>query len=339
MGDRALSDSANRLVISRRNALETAALAGLSTALGACARPVDPRVLRVGHLFNITHGAGLCALESGRLARALSGVTVESRAFTAGPAVIEALLGGAIDVAYAGAPPVLAAWLRSRGTAVRLLAGACSGGAGLVLRPGLEFVGPRTLDGKTVVTPQLGNTQDVALRSYLRRNGLAPDESGGTVRVLPLSNAECFNQFRMGRVDAAWVAEPTLSRMIVEARGVLAIDERDLWPQRRFVTALFVARADYLDRARANVVRALEVHRDEVQRLARGDRESRSHVASALARALGRPLPARVLEGGFSRCDFTDDPLLDSLRAQGRSSQSLGFLPEGSLDALAPTVR
>ncbi|MBL8683532.1 MAG: ABC transporter substrate-binding protein [Myxococcales bacterium] len=334
-----MSDDALGLRISRRSALASAVGLASSSALGACARPVDPRVLRVGHLFNITHGAGLCALESGRLAGALGGVTVESKAFTAGPAVIEALLGGAIDVAYAGAPPVLAAWLRSRGTAVRLLAGACSGGAGLVVRPGLEFVGPRSLDGRTVVTPQLGNTQDVALRDYLRRHGMSPSESGGSVRVLPLSNAECFNQFRLGRVDAAWVAEPTLSRIIVEARGVLAIDERDLWPVRRFVTALFVARADYMDRARDNVLRALEVHRDEVRRLARSDGASRALVASSLARALGRPLPARVLEGGFSRCDFTDDPLLDSLRAQGRASQSLGFLPEGALESLSPSVR
>ncbi len=324
--------------VTRRSALASLAAVAASS-LARCARPVDPRVLRVGHLFNITHGPALCALESGRLARALGAVSVESRAFSAGPAVIEALLGGAIDVAYAGAPPVLAAWLRSRGTAVRLLAGACSGGAGLVVRAGLDFVGPTSLSGRTVVTPQLGNTQDVALRSYLRRHGLSPAESGGSVRVLPLSNAECFNQFRMGRVDAAWVAEPTLSRIIAEARGVLAIDERELWPSRRFATALFVARPDYLTRARDNVSRALSVHRDEVRRLARADAESRALVGRALARALGRPLPERVLEGGFSRCDFTDDPLLDSVRSQGRASQQLGFLPAGSLDALGPFER
>jgi NitT/TauT family transport system substrate-binding protein len=311
---------------------------GLSAGLAACARPVDPRVLRVGHLFNVTHGAALAAIESGRLARAMGSVTVETRAFTAGPAVIEALLGGAIDLAYAGAPPVLAAHLRSRGTAVRLLSGACSGGAGLVLRPGLAYEGPRSLSGRTVVTPQLGNTQDVALRVFLLRNGLAPEEQGGTVRVLPLSNAECFNQFRMGRVDAAWVAEPTLSRLLVQARGTLAFDERALWPARRFVTALLVARTEYLRIAPQNVARALSVHRDEVARLARAEPSSRAHVGAALARALGRPLPAAVLDGGFSRCDFTDDPLLESLYAQAAASQRLGFLPAGNVRDLRPAL-
>jgi NitT/TauT family transport system substrate-binding protein len=307
-------------------------------ALARCARPVDPSVLRVGIINNVTHGAALVAIESGRLARALGSVVLETRAFNAGPAVIEALLGGAVDVAFAGAPPVLAAWLRSRGQALRLLAGACSGGAGLVVRQGLSFDGARSLVGRTVVTPQLGNAQDIALRAYLRSNGLAPAEQGGSVRVLPLSSSECFNQFRMGRVDAAWVAEPTLSRILVEARGTLAIDERSLWPSRRFATALFVVRTDYYERAQRNVARALAVHRDAVQRLARGEHESRQHVAAALARALGRPLPDPVLEGSFSRCDFTDDPLLDTLRAQGRASQSLGYLPPGDLDALQCTA-
>ncbi len=317
---------------SRRGLLRGALLA--PCAVARCARPVDPSVLRVGHLFNVTHGAALAAIESGRLVRALAPVRVETRAFTAGPAVIEALLGGAIDLAYSGPPPVFAAHLRSRGRALALLAGACSGGAGLVVRAGLRFDGPRSLAHRTLVTPQLGNTQDVALRGYLLRHGLAPIERGGTVRVLPLSSSECFNQFRLGRVDAAWVAEPTLSRLLAQAGGTLALDERTLWPSGRFATAILVVRAEYLRHARANVARALSIHRDEVSRLSRGEHASRALVATALARALGRPLPAAVLEGGFSRCDFTDDPMIDTLLAQGRASQRLGFLPDEPLPPL-----
>jgi NitT/TauT family transport system substrate-binding protein len=303
-------------------------------AVARCARPVDPSVLRVGHLFNITHGPALAAIASGRLARALGSVRLETRAFTAGPAVIEALLGGAIDLAYAGPPPVLAAHLRSRGRALALLAGACSGGAGLVVRRDLRFEGPASLAHRTVATPQLGNTQDVALRAYLLRHGLSPTERGGTVRVLPLASSECFNQFRLGRVDAAWVAEPTLSRLLAQAGGALAFDERTLWPGGRFTTALLVARAEYLRDARANVSRALSVHRDEVSRLSRAEPASRALVADALARSLGRPLPPAVLSGGFSRCDFTDDPLLDTLLAQAAASRSLGFLPADPMPPL-----
>jgi NitT/TauT family transport system substrate-binding protein len=126
--------------------------------------------------------------------------------------------------------------------------------------------------------------------------------------------------------------------LIVEARARLAIDERDLWPARRFVTALVVCRREYLERARENVSRALSVHRDEVARLGRAEPEARALVAGAIARSLGRPLPPAVLAGCWSRCDFTDDPLVDSLAAQARASQSLGFLPAGSLADLRPVT-
>ncbi|MDP3274169.1 MAG: ABC transporter substrate-binding protein [Deltaproteobacteria bacterium] len=291
---------------------------------------MDRSVLRIGHLFNITHGPALVLRETEELAHSLRRLSVEWRAFSAGPSVVEALLGGAVDVVYSGPSPILAAHLRSRGTALRVLSGACSGGAGLVVQPGISLTNPQVLNGRTVSSPQLGNTQDVSLRTWLARHGMSDVERGGQVRVLPLPASECFNQFRLGRVHAAWVPEPTLSRIVALLGGVLAVDERDLWPQRRFASTLLAARTEYLAAAPDTLNTLLQAHVAVTQRLAHGDARSRALVRASVDRAMGRPLAPAVYAGAFAHCDYTVDPLIDTVRAQCEAAQRLEFLPAGT---------
>jgi NitT/TauT family transport system substrate-binding protein len=293
----------------------------------ACRSRENPAVLRLGYFPNVTHAVALSGVESGRFARALAPVRLETRVFNAGPAAIEALLAGAIDATYVGPSPVFPAWLRTRGTALRVIAGAASGGALFVVRPGANIHGPEDLHGKRLASPQLGNTQDVALRSYLAAHGLTTAEHGGDVTVTPLANPDILSQFRMGHLDGAWVPEPWGSRLVAEAGGVVLLDERDLWPGRAFATTLLVVRQDYQRAAPDNVARLLRAHAAEVAHLREDPADGKAVTNRALARLAGRPLPDALMDAAWSRVDFTTDPLEPTLRRGAQQAHALGFLP------------
>ena len=186
--------------------------------------------LRLGYQPNLTHATALVAVRKGILAGDLgSSVTLRTSTFGAGPDEVEALLSNSIDAAYLGPNPAINAFLQSRGQAVRIISGATSGGAALVVRPSIST--PADLRGRTLATPQLGNTQDVALRYWLNRNSLrTTKEGGGDVSIHPQDNAQTLQTFRQGQIDGAWVPEPWATRLVLEGGGRVLQDERDLWP-------------------------------------------------------------------------------------------------------------
>jgi NitT/TauT family transport system substrate-binding protein len=201
--------------------------AGLAAALlvAACARRDEGRPLRLGYFPNVTHAQALVGVADGTFARALGG-KLETRTFNAGPAAMEALLAGDLDASYVGPGPAVIAYLRSKGEGLRVVAGAVSGGAVLVVR---DARGPADLAGKRVASPQLGNTQDVALRTWLRANGLGTDGGPRGVEVTPLANTEIRSMFERGELAGAWVPEPWGARLVHDAGGRILVDERSLW--------------------------------------------------------------------------------------------------------------
>src|SRR5947207_5635860 len=232
-----------------------ALLAGLAFGFGGAGkqRPAGagPR-LRLAYFPNLTHAPAVAGVGRGDFQKALGHTaSIDAKVFNAGPEEMEALLAGEVDLGYVGPSPALNTYVKSGGRALRILAGACSGGASLVARAGAEVNGIRDLDGKRVADPQLGGTQDVSLRRSLAANGLRPREKGGTVQILPVKNPDALALFLSKQIDAAWVPEPWATRLVHEARGRRIIDERDLWPEHRFSTTVLVARAAFLkDHAR-----------------------------------------------------------------------------------------
>ncbi|MBL8976754.1 MAG: ABC transporter substrate-binding protein, partial [Myxococcales bacterium] len=213
-------------MLSRRR-LSAALLAALVVA--ACGGGSSEPSLRLGYFPNITHAAALVGVSDGIFARQLGAIKLETFTFNAGPAAIEALLSGSLDASYVGPNPAINAFVKSRGEAVRIIAGATSGGAFLVVRP--EISSAADLRGQAVASPQLGGTQDVALRSWLATQGLKTDTSGGgDVSVVPQENAQTLERFRDGKLAGAWVPEPWASRLVLEGGGKVLVDERDLWP-------------------------------------------------------------------------------------------------------------
>ena len=145
--------------------------------------------LRLGYFPNLTHATAIVGVEDGHFASALGANTLKTQTFNAGPDATQALLSGALDATYIGPGPATNAYAKSGGEAVRVISGATSGGAALVVKPGITSV--EDLKGKKIATPQLGNTQDIALRSWLLEQGFETTaEGGGDVQILPQENSQ-----------------------------------------------------------------------------------------------------------------------------------------------------
>lgn len=283
--------------------------------------------VRLAYFPNLTHAAGLIGVERGTFKQALGSANpLDVKAFNAGPALIEALLAGEIDLAYVGPNPAINGYVRSRGQALRVVAGASSGGALFVVRPGVAVTGASDLRGKKIATPQLGGTQDIALRHYLRENNLQTADRGGPVKVIPAAPADILTLFRQGQVDGAWVPEPWASRLVIEGQGQIVFDERDRWPQHQFISTVVIASSKFLA-ARPDLVTAfLDAHVDTIQFIRAHPGEARRLANAAIARITGKGLPEPVVAAAFGHLEFTYAPLSQSLRTQALHAFELGFL-------------
>ncbi len=312
--------------------------AGLAAA--ACRkRPTDATALRLGSFPNLTHAPALTGVTSGRFARALGSTRLAHHAFNAGPAAIEALMAGALDATFVGPIPAAAGFVRSHGAALTVVAGAASGGTSFVVRRAANIRGPGDLRGKRLAAPQIGNTQDVALRHYLASNNLASTDRGGDVQLTAVENANILSLFQQGGLDGAWVPEPWASRLVLEAGGEVLVDERDLWPSRAFAITLLVARTQYLRDAPAAIDRLVDAHAREVAWIRAHDADARALVTQALTAQAGRPLPPALLAAAWPKIDFTADALTATVETAARRAHALGMFPSDDLRGLFDDAR
>lgn len=300
--------------------------------LAGCARPTSAgQELRVGHFPNITHAQALVGLADGTFQRALGDdVKIRPFVFNAGPGLIEALFAGEIDVAYIGPNPAINGFVKSKGQALRVVAGAASGGAVLVARADAGIADPMQIDGKTVATPQLGNTQDIALRWYAKTQEIVSARSRpfGRVTITPMSNADILTSFLRKTIDAAWVPEPWGARLVQEAGGKILLDERELWPDRQFTTAVVIASTKALQERPLLVTRWLKTHVALTRWIQAHPTEAQERINAELDRLTGKPIPPIVLREAWTRLSVTYDPLLPTLQAAGEHAQAVGFLKE-----------
>lgn len=287
------------------------------------------RVLRVGYFPNITHAQAVVGVAESIFQNGLGkNVKLETYLFNAGPSAMEALLAGQLDMVYVGPNPAVNCYMRSNGAALRIVAGCCSGGAGLVTRADVKFEKPCDLRGKRVATPQLGNTQDVALRGYLLDNGMKPSEQGGDVQVMPTANNNMLLLFERKEIDGAWTVEPWVSRLIVEGGGRLALDERSLWKGGRFTTAVLVASNKFIKDRPDLVKRWVAIHVDMTQRIEKDPEWALRVINRELERVTGKPMPETVLNMAWKRLDITYDPIADSLIKSADQAYQLGFIDQ-----------
>jgi NitT/TauT family transport system substrate-binding protein len=314
------------------------ALAGLLVssllAVGCAAGPAGGApTVRLAYFPNITHAIGLVGVQRGTIQRALGEANrLDVKSFNAGPALIEALLAGEIDIGYVGPNPAINGFVKSKGEALRIVAGASSGGALFVVRPESGIGAAKDLAGRTFASPQLGGTQDVALRYYLKQNGLKTDTEGGTVRIIPTANADILTLFKQGRIDGAWVPEPWAARLIQEGGGKVLVDERSLWPDGKFVTTLVVVSAKFL-KARPDLVKQfLRAHVEAAQFVASDPAAAKKITNDEIARITSAGLPPAVIDQAFANVAFTWDPYPRTLLEAANAAFALGFLGDAKPD-------
>lgn len=308
-----------------------ATTSGVGVGKTASAGPVQ---VRLAFFPNVTHAAALVGTGDGTFKKALGQeATLEERTFTAGPAEIEALFAGEVDLGYIGPGPAVNGYLKSKGEALKIIAGASSGGAALVRRGDVDIKSVADLAGKRVAVPQTGGTQDISLRHFLQEAKLQSKEKGGTVDVVQFAPADTLNLFNLKQIDAAWVPEPWVSRLVKETGGVLVTDERTLWPGGTFATTVVVARTAFLKEHPDVVRRFLAAHVAAVDRVSADPVNSRKVIAERIKKLTGKGIGDDLLQTALSRTAFTADPMKDTVLTLADWSRALGYQREGR-DAL-----
>ena len=284
-------------------------------------------VVRIAYLPNITHAQALVGLSNGSFKKTLGDkIRIEPTLFNAGPSIVEALFGNSIDLAYIGPNPALNAFVKSKGTGVRIIAGACSGGAKLIVREGASITKTSDFHGKSIATPQFGNTQDIAARDWLVANGLNSLEKGGDVRILPLKNADQLPLFLQKQIDASWAPEPWASKLVHEAKGKVFLDEKFLWKGGQFSTTVLIVRPQFM-KAHPELVRAwIKAHVEVTEWIRRNPSEAKTLINAQLEKLTGKGLSNLVLNDSFSSIEITANPLEASFELVANAAFKQGFL-------------
>lgn len=289
--------------------------------------------LRLGYFANVTHASAVYGVGQGIFARELGATALRTQVFNAGPAAIEALFGGALDAAYVGPNPAINAFIKSKGEAIRIIAGATSGGASLVVRP--EITTPAQLKGKRIASPQTGGTQDIALRTYLADHGLKVDERGaGDTTILAQENSQTLQLFKDGRIDGGWVPEPWASRLVLEGGGTVLVDEKALWPQGRFVTTHLIVRTDYLRSYPETVRGLLRGHLAANRDIVADPAMAKTVVNAQLEVLTGKALAPATIDRAFAEITVTEDPIAASLKQSAENAFATGLVKRTDLKGI-----
>src|SRR5215210_6442632 len=285
------------------------------------------KTLRLGYFPNINHAQAVIGIGSGDFQKVLGpGVKVETVVFNAGPSAIEALLAKRVDATYVGSNPAINGYVVSDGEGLRIVAGSASAGAVFVVRNDSGIQSPKDLGGKKFASPQLGNTQDIALRKYIQDSGFKTTENGGNVTVIPIANPDILTLFLKKEIDGAWVPEPWGARLIKEGNGRIFLDERDLWPNGKFVTANIAVGTDYLNNNPDVINKLLTAHVNETNWINTHKEEAIKVFNTEIKKLTGKTVPEDELRDGSARLEITYDPLKLSLFQSANNAYDVGLL-------------
>jgi NitT/TauT family transport system substrate-binding protein len=286
----------------------------------------EPVTLRLGYFPNVTHAPALVGIEGGIFKKNFAkNVTLETTSFNAGPDVITAIFSGALDASFIGPGPSISGFQQSNGEAIRIVSGAASGGAFLVVKP--DITKPEDLKGKTISTPQLGNTQDVALRAWLKEEGLSSDTSGGgDVSILPQESSLTLTTFQSDDIDGAWVPEPWATRLVEEGGGKILVDEADLWPDGKFVTTNVIVATSFLNEHPDAVKQLIEGEIAAIDFIKTNPAKAEEYTATGIETASGKPIASELVTAAFKNLTFTVNPVPSSLVKDAKDAYDVGLI-------------
>jgi len=260
--------------------------------------------IRIGYFANVTHAQAVLGVSSGEFANALGPAKLKTKVFNAGPALIEALFAGEIDIGYIGPGPALNGYIRSRGEKIRVISGAAANGVLVIAAPDSGINSVEDLRGKRIATPQFGNTQDIAAKHYLREVLKQSDVSN----IRPVPNAEQAAAMINKQIDAAWAPEPWGSLLIKQVGAKLVVDESTLWSEGNFATTVVITTPEFLQSHPAEVEKILKVHTSWTQKLKNDPAGQLPSLEAALFALTNKALPEGVLAASVKTTTFTDDP-------------------------------
>ncbi|HET6269547.1 MAG TPA: ABC transporter substrate-binding protein [Arthrobacter sp.] len=337
----------------RTRAVKAALAAGLAVLIGAGAAVASTTVsggpepapaavpdanpaaeLKLGYFGNITHAPALVGVGQGFIAKNLGETKLSTQVFNAGPAAIEALNAGAIDATYIGPNPAINSYFKSKGESISIIAGAAAGGAQLVVKPGIGSAAD--LKGKTLASPQLGGTQDVALRSWLVHQGYKTSTDGsGDVAINPSENAQTLKLFQDGKLDGAWLPEPWASRLVLQAGAKVLVDEKDLWEKGEFTTTILIVNKKFAAEHPATVKALLKGNAESVDWLNGAPAAEKASVLNAaLKESAGAALQPDVIDRSLKNIVFTVDPLAGTYRKLLQDGVDAGTTKQADINGI-----
>ena len=294
----------------------------------------EKTIIRVGHFPNLTHAQGVIAHGLSRAgkgwfeSRLGTNVEIQWFVYNAGPSAMEAIFTKSLDLTYVGPSPAINAFLKSDGKEVRIVAGACSGGAALVVQPDGRIKTDADFKGRKVATPQLGNTQDVAARAWLISKGIKVTMTGGDAQVIPTANPDQLTLFQQGNLDAVWTVEPWVTRLEREAGAKVYLEESELWKETggRYVTTHLVSSMKFMSERRELLAKFIAAHVELTQWIKDNPAEAQRTLNEELKAEMGRALSEVTLTNAWRRLEFTSDPVSASLLKSAADAQRVGFL-------------
>jgi sulfonate transport system substrate-binding protein len=297
------------------------------SASSASAAGSAPVTVRLGYLANITHAPALIAVKNGYFAKELgSAGSVKTTVFSSGTQETTAILSGQIDAAYVGPNPAINAWQKSGGTAIKIVSGAATGGASIVVKPSISSVSQ--LKGQSLATPSLGNTQDVAVRYWLKQQGLTTSTTGGgDVAIKPTTpNSAAVLEFKSGQIAGASEPAPYDIQMVADGGTVLLSEPG--------VTTLLIVTKSFLQ-AHPDVVTDLLKAQVQANDFIKSNPSQAQQDANAeLASYTGKPLKEDLIAASFKEITFTNDPNAASLKTDASQAVELGLLKPVNLDGI-----
>jgi len=298
-----------------------------STVAGA----VDAQTIRFGHFPNVTHAQGVIAHAFSRQGKGWfeerlgPGVKIEWYTYNAGPSAMEAIFARSLDLTYVGPNPALNAHLKSNGAEIRIISGAATGGAALLVGGDGKITKPADFRGKKIATPQLGNTQDISCRAWLKAQGFKITMTGGDATILPTANPDQMALFMRGGVDAVWTVEPWVTRLEREAKAKVFLNETDV------ITTWLAASAKFLSEQRELAKKIAQANVELTQWMQEHPEEAQKMLIAELKEETRASFAPEIIADSWKRIKFTADIPRNFVDKAVKDAQDAGFL-KGNTD-------
>lgn len=310
------------------NIKQLAAVIGAFALSTHVAGAADKQVIRFGHFPNITHAQGVIAHALSRQGKGWfeqrlgPGIEVQWFTYNAGPSAMEAIFAGSLDVTYVGPNPALNAHFKSKGEEIRVISGAANGGAALVVPADSGINKPADFRGKKIATPQLGNTQDISCRAWLKAQGFNVTQTGGDVIVVPAANPDQLPLFQSGGVNAVWTVEPWVTRLEREAKGKIFLEEKDV------ITTWLISSVKFLKEKRDWAKKIASANAELTQWIAANEAEAQKLLIDELKAETKSDFAADVVAQAWKRIKFTTEVSRDLVNKSVQDAKQAGFLKD-----------